>query len=235
METPKERGFWKRVWTSSVISWVGLAVAVAALVTTLPHSTQAPSAKLPKPPDGFLLDPRKAKVTDSAGNTFSWHEEVGDNMEGDHINYGGWVADGNRLDYVAYGRAFVRGVMKSGIVVVPQLDAPAGQGENRIHIEWPVKVKAGQELRFTCSLTDRSRQLTHDVTKIRVELRRKGLSSDLLADDEPLKPGDDRVIEIVQPLSGMENCLVMEVDNSGSQFWSVVFCNARLESIAAWE
>jgi hypothetical protein len=72
-------------------------------------------------------------------------------------------------------------------------------------------------------------QLTHDVTKIRVELRRKGLSSDLLADDEPLKPGDDRVIEIVQPLSGMENCLVMEVDNSGSQFWSVVFCNARLE------
>src|ERR1035438_2057598 len=81
------------------------------------NSNQPPpqsSSNAPEPPAGFLLDPRQAKVTDTRGSTFIWNEAVEDNRDGDHLTFGGWEADGDRNDYVAYGRASIRGVMKSG-------------------------------------------------------------------------------------------------------------------------
>ncbi len=229
METLEERGFWKRFLTSGIVAWVSLALSIVAMVRTLPHSNKAPAADLPKPPETFLLDPHKAKVTDTRGNTFSWHEDVGDKIEGDHSSFGGWVADGDKLDFVAYGRASVRGVMQSGILAIAQIAGVEPDAVNRLHIEWPIKVKAGQTLRFTGCLTDRAVRETHVGAKIRVGLGRKGLSSLVLADDEELKPRDDRVIELSQPLTGMENKLILELDNCGSEWWSIIFCNARLE------
>ena len=223
MEMIKERRVWKRFLTSGIVAWVSLALSIVALVRTLPHSNKAPAADLPKPPETFLLDPHKAKVTDLRGDTFSWHDNVDVSTEGDNTSFGGWAADGDKLDFVAYGRGSVRGVMKSGIIALAHPD------ENRLHIEWPIKVKTRQTLQLTCCLTDRAVRDTRRGVKIRMELGRKGLSSVVLADEEELKPKDERVIEISQALTGTENKLVLEIDNCGSEYWSVFYCNARLE------
>jgi hypothetical protein len=215
METAEERSFLKRFLTNGIVAWVSLAVSIVALVRTLPHSNQAPAAKVPKPPDGFLLDPRN--------RVFSWHENNVDQRGEDHTPFGGWEADGDRMNYVAYGRASIRGVWKSGIIALAHPDG------NRLHIEWPIKAEAGQKLQFTCCLTDHAIQLTHRGIKVRVELSHGGLSPVVLADDEELKPGDQKVIELTQPLTRAENKLTVEVDDCGSEYWTTFFCNARLE------
>lgn len=220
------QNFWKRLLTSGVVAWVSLALSITALVVSLRHANQnspKPVENTLKPPDGYLLDPQRAKVKDARENTFSWYESIGDNQDGDHVTYSGWAADAERGEFLAYGRASIRGIMRSGILALARPD------ENRLHMEWPLQIKDRHRIQITCCLTDRAVKQTRRGAKVRMELARKGAASTVLADDEPLDPGDDKVIEITAPLVGNENKFILEIDNRGQEFWSVVYCTAYVE------
>ena len=178
-------------------------------------------SRVPDPPAGYLLDPRKAHVTDSRGKTFTWQPECKDDVDGDHYVFGGWTPAGDRGDYLAYGMASVRGVMRTGVLAVAH---PAGDIRQ---IEWPITAKAGQTLRFSCCLTDRAVCETRRGAKVQVELSGGGQSSEVLA--EELKPRDQKVIEVTKTLTGMENSLVLKFDNLGSDFWPVLYFDASLK------
>jgi hypothetical protein len=192
----------------------------------LPPPKQRGRAKLSTverldPPSGYLLDPRKARVTDQRGSVFAWHDECSNNIEGDHYVFGGWEAENDELDYVAYGKASIRGAMKPGIIALAHPDA------NRLRIEWPITAQAGQKLRFSCGLTDRSVRQTRRGAKVRLEIL--GVGGSVVAMDEEVKPGDSRVVEVLKTLAGAENKLVLELDNNGSEYWTGLYCDASLE------
>jgi hypothetical protein len=187
----------------------------------VPVEASAAPVEVLKPPAGYLFDPRKARVTDSRGSVFTWRQKCDNNIEGDHTVFGGWQSEGDFRNFMAYGTASVRGEMKAGIVALAFPDA------NRLHIEWPITAKAGQKLRFTCCLTDRAVWETRNGARVRVELSGGGVNT--VALDGELKPGDQKVIQVTQPLTGTENKLVLEIDNCGSEYWSVVYCDASLE------
>ncbi len=178
-------------------------------------------SKVPEPPAGYLLDPHKAHVTDSHGNTFLWQSQCKDDVDGDHCVFGGWAPANDRLDYLAYGMASVHGAMKAGIVAV------AHQNGNCLRIEWPITAKAGQTLRFTCCLTDRAVRETKRGVKVQVELSGGGQSSEVLV--EELKPRDQEVIEVTKTLTGAESSLLLTFDNCGSDYWPVLYCDASLK------
>jgi hypothetical protein len=178
-------------------------------------------SKVPDPPAEYLLDPHKAQVTDSRGKTFIWQPQCRDDVDGDHYVFGGWAPADNRWEYMAYGMASIRGVMKMGIVFHPHPDG------NGLQVEFPITAKAGQKLRFSCCLTDRAVRETQQGARVQVELTGGGQKSEILADE--LKPGDERVIEVTKTLTGTENKLVLKLDNCGKEHWSLLYCDASLK------
>ena len=178
-------------------------------------------SKVPQPPAGYLLDPHMARVADSRKNTFIWQPQCNDDSDDDHYVFGGWAPAADHLDYMAYGMASVRGVMKMGIVSLAHPDGNSRQ------VEWPITAKAGQKLRFTCCLTDRALKEIRLGVKIQVELSGGGQISEVLTDE--LKPGDSKVIDVTKTLTDTETNLIMQLDNCGNEYWTVLYCDASLE------
>jgi len=178
-------------------------------------------SRYPNPPADYLLDPSKAKVTDSHGSTYIWQPHCNNDADDDHYPFGGWAMADNHLNYTAYGMASIRGVMRLGILSLAHPDG------NTHRVEWPLKAKSGQKLHFFCCLTDKAVKNILRPVKIHVELAGGGQSSELVTDE--LKPGDPKVIEISKTLAGTETSLVLNLDNNGKEYWSVLYCDARLE------
>jgi hypothetical protein len=178
-------------------------------------------SRVPEPPAEYLLDPRKAQIKDARGSTFASQPQCHPDFDGDHYVFGGVASTNDNLDYMAYGMASVRGVMKMGMVSCAHPDA------NVIQAEWPLQAKAGQKLHFICCLTDQAVQKTRQGAKIQVRLSGEGKDSEVLTDQ--FKPGDQRVIEVTKTLTGLESSLVLKFDNCGKEYWTVLYCDASLE------
>lgn len=179
-------------------------------------------SEVPDPPGGYLLDPRTSRVTDSRGSAFIWQPHCGPDFDDDHYLFGGWACAHNNFDYMAYGMASIRGVMKFGMV------SCANPDDNTIRAEWPITAKAGHKLRFTGGLTDQSVRETKRGARIRLELSGGGQSSTVVADEE-LKPADPKVLQVTKTLTGTETNLVLRFDNLGKDRWTVLYFDASME------
>jgi hypothetical protein len=185
---------------------------------SVPLSRAAP-LEIPEPPSDFPLLPRQARVTDNRATRFVWRTDCGNDLPGDHEVYGGWEDPRDSRNYLAWGEARVRGRWRSGLV---SLACPDG---NVLRAEWPVVFKAGMTLRMTTGLTDQAARETRSGATVRVGVVEGGVDRTVL--HAALDPGDDRLVEAVWTATESTTSVTIEVDNRGSEFWSVVYLDAR--------
>jgi len=169
------------------------------------------------PPAGYPLDPRKAEVSDARGTKFVWRANAGDDIPSDHTLYGGWEDPLRYRNYLAYGRAKIRGVWRKGVIVLAYPDG------NKIRAAWPISAEKGKVLSLTASLTDAARRYSKTGAAVRISFAGGGKKPVLSL---RLLPGESRVERKTFTLSGREKAIVVEIDNCGKEFWSVVYLDA---------
>jgi hypothetical protein len=181
---------------------------------------ESPRVNLPAPPENAPFHPRRARLTDARGTDYRWLSDCGNDILGDHLVYGGWEDPEDCRNYLAFGRARLRGRWRTGLVALAFPD------HNRLRAEWPLEAGAGKELRALVGLTDTALRETRTGATVRLTIR--GREGDRILLDEVFPPGDRRLVERGHTLAGDEKALILEVDNRGSEHWSVVFLEISL-------
>jgi hypothetical protein len=172
-----------------------------------------------KPMPGYLFDPARATVTDSAGTTFEWRPDCENSYDSGLNLYSGWQAPGKGGDFAAFGKVAIHGAVRSGLIALAH---PRG---NWLRMEWPIETKPGQALRLTFALTDRALEKSQKAVHVRAEL--EGGGTDAVALDAELRQLD-KIIRIAPTMTGKEKKLIVQLQNEGDEGLNEVYMDSFL-------
>ncbi len=172
-----------------------------------------------KPPDALPFKPKEAKVRDRLDTPYVWRGNCGNDIAGDHYVFGGWEDPRDSRNYLAYGKARLRGRWRYGIIALAFPD------NNCLRARWPLESRArklkGKRIMFQAGLTDQAVQSTRTGATVTMYVLLPEGPHQLFS--RTFSRGDKTILQHEYTMKGSERALVCEVDNCGSEMWSVVF------------